>query len=165
MNDLHNRWIEGLAPEHSAQIYASCSTLPIFPLFAALRDHGIPLFFATRGCAITRPRPGLRSRWICILGDDDEISLGPDSFHAGSLRWLAHDASHLMVYSGGAETRFYAMMAAAAALGGRVLVAETQLSHAAAWCSALAALAPRASMIEIVGGEPTGLPSEQSGHA
>jgi len=45
MNDLHNRWIEGLAPEHSAQIYASCSALPIFPLFAALRDHGGPPLF------------------------------------------------------------------------------------------------------------------------
>lgn len=162
MIDLRNFWIERLPPEMARRIFASCSQVPVMPLFAAV-EAGVPIYLAGRGEPIVKPRSVKNARWIVVVQDDDETSLGPTSFDPESLAWLCHEATSFFVYAGGAEARYYAMVACAAVLGGRVLLVECRRETAAAWSYKISELAPRLAAFHVVDGVVT--PSEPEGRA
>jgi len=151
MMELRNLWIERLPPELIRQISARAAETPVLPLFHAV-DAGVPIYFAGRREPVVKPRASKRARWIIILQDDDHTSLGPASFDATSLAWICRNATAFYVYAGGGELRYYAMVALAAVLGGRILLVECRRETAADWSYAISKFAPRLTAFHVVDG-------------
>lgn len=122
----------------------------LVPVLAAVREADI-------GCIQLRPADplawvlnmGSGDGWVCLVGDDWETSSGPGGFDIPSLVQVLERASAVAVYSGAADAKFYTTFAAAAVLGGRVVVIETQLVQHVAWLAFVRAHAPNANLLDI----------------
>jgi len=90
-------------------------------------------------------------RWIAIISDDagpDGYARGPSSFDQDDLAWILKRCTHLAVYTGEGEARFYTIFVASAIIGGRVAVIETQVSKHEDWIAHVTRLS-RAPILEI----------------
>jgi hypothetical protein len=73
---------------------------------------------------------------LAWIGDDDELSCGPDGWRPALP--AAHWARAAMIHAAGGEAHHYAHLAAGTILTGRMLLVETSSRHAAAWQTLLA---------------------------
>ncbi len=120
------------------------------PIMEMVRDRGIGLLRFRPGDSLAWGLNIAGSRsWVCVVGDDEATSGGPRAFDETSLIQAAQCATHACVYSGPADPRCYAMFAAAAALGGRVLLIETQIRHHAEWSRFVRRFAPEAAYLDV----------------
>ena len=71
---------------------------------------------------------------VLIVGDDAELSWGPQAFHRPSLRRFVRKAASVVIVSGAADPRVYVAAVAAAIITGRdVAIVETVEAHEPAW--------------------------------
>ena len=141
MTAPYNAWRDTLTAADLARARQLPNLRPLVPVFEALHDFDVPFLFGLPGSELPRPRLALRARWIVLLADDRNLSRGPAAFHADSLRWFAEASTHMAVLTRHRE-RDYALFAAAASAGGRVLVASTSPRFCADWGIRLETLAP-----------------------
>jgi hypothetical protein len=125
--------------------------IPAYAPIVEAMKVGVKLLLIWHGHRIAPATPQDIGRpWIAIVGDDNEISHGPNGYDREGLRRLATRAQGLAVYSGAASVEFYALFATTAALGANVLVIETQLAHHAEWSEFLREAAPQAAHLDIM---------------
>jgi hypothetical protein len=75
-------------------------------------------------------------RWIIIIGDDsgpEGYARGPVGFDQDELKWILGRCTHIAIYSDAGDARCYAAFVAAAMIGGRVAVIETQVAKYDDW--------------------------------
>jgi hypothetical protein len=101
------------------------------PVVAALRAGAISIAFLRRD-----QRAPLQSMRRCNLpvlawiGDDDEMSCGPDGWRPAL--HTAHWARAAMIHAAAGEAQHYCMLVAATIMTRRVLLVETSSQHAEA---------------------------------
>jgi hypothetical protein len=84
-----------------------------------------------------------------IVGDDRTESMGLAAFHSPSINRLLRDASHTVVHSGAPHPAAYAAAAAAAIMGGRVVLVETHNRHHADWHNRVKKNASSAAYLDV----------------
>jgi len=97
---------------------------------------GLGLLRSLPAGLVSSDRLGPTNRWIAFVVDDEGpagSALGPSRFNEEDLTSLLMCATHLAVYSGLGEERFYKMLALPTQIGGRVVVVETQVERHHEW--------------------------------
>ncbi len=107
------------------------------PLVEALRSGIIAVQFLHR--TERAPLGDMRRSELPLLawiGDDDELSCGPDGWRPAlaAIRW----ARGAMLHAAGGEAVHYANAVMGALATGRLLLVETSTAHVHAWAAALA---------------------------
>jgi hypothetical protein len=112
------------------------------PVIAAVRDCGVGMLFVQQGVGAFRIPPKDKRPAVIILGDDMDVSRGPDGFHLPSVRRAIRGAAGFAVISSEATEAIYAGAAAVAVAGRRVLIVETRPAHEIPWVEMIQKLAP-----------------------
>jgi len=136
----------------SAQIDAGLEAIRdsaphLFPLMVAVRDHRVGMLAVSQGQQAFPFPPDKRRKAVVLIGDDMETSVGPDGFHAPSIRRLIRACGAFAVVSSAPNPVVYAAVATAAIAGRHALIVETRLAHEFQWVSLIQKLAPRRPLI------------------
>ncbi len=114
------------------------------PIVRAVRDHGIDMLFVSQDAGPFRQPAGRRRPVIFMIGDDFDQALGPDGFHAPSIRRAIRSAHSFAVISSEPQPDAYTAMAMTAAATRRnTLIVETRPEQEILWVSLIQKLAPK----------------------
>lgn len=128
----------------------------LVPVLIAVRDHRVGMLTVPQGAEAFPFPPEDRRKAVVLLGDDMDVSVGPNGFHMPSIRRLIRACGAFAVVSGAADPVVYAALTTAAIAGKHALIVETRLAHELQWVALIQKLAPRAPLI---------LSTVEAGHA
>ena len=75
----------------------------LVPVMVAVRDHRVGVLAVPQGPQPFPFPPEQRRKAIVLLGDDMDVSIGPDGFHLPSVRRLTRASGAFAVVSSAAE--------------------------------------------------------------
>lgn len=115
----------------------------LVPVLEAVRDMGLALMFVPQTSEPFRIPRNAKRPTLTVIGDDFDEALGPQAFHAPSLRRVILASRSFTLVSSGPDAAVYGTTAALAAVGRiNALLIETRIEQEIAWLTLLQKFAP-----------------------
>ncbi|TZG25889.1 hypothetical protein [Sphingomonas montanisoli] len=130
------------APSDTAKLTAAMEVCAphLRPILAAVRDHRAGMLFVPPGRRAFQLPAGRPA--IVMIGDDMDVSKGPDGFHGPSIRRAIKACRAFAVVACEPLAAAYGGVAGVAATGGNAMLVETRPEHEMHWIKLILELAP-----------------------